>query len=159
MAGDIRAKERAIVTLTSTGGSLTNGSAGAANGTADLDARSSGNAPDDLVCQFELVCQWATITSIVKGTVAAELYLVPLLDGTNLPDVDTTSGSSALPYSAFAGSFTCIKAPGANTNMRFVSGEVSINPVLYRPYILNKSGQTIAANWTLKVVPIQAQYT
>jgi hypothetical protein len=159
MAGDLRAKERSIVTLTSSGGSLTNGSAGLGNATADFDARSSGNAPDDLQAQFELICQWATITSIAKDTVAADLYLIPVLDGTNVPAVDTTSGSSALPYAAFVGSFVCVKAPTANTDMRFVSPLITIAPRLYKAYILNKSGQTIAANWTLKVVSDQAQYT
>jgi hypothetical protein len=159
MAGDIRAKERSIVTLTTAGSSLTTGSAGAANGTADFDARSSGNFPDDLQAQFELVCQWATITGIVAGTIAGELYLVPILDGTNLPDVDLTSGSSRLPFSTLAGYFECVKAPTANTNMRIPSGNVSFNPLLHRPYILNKSGQTISANWTLKAVSVQAQYT
>jgi hypothetical protein len=159
MAGDLRAKERAIVTLTTTGGSATTGSAVIGNATADLDARSSGNAPDDLQAQFELVCQWATITSIVKDTVAADLYLIPVLDGTNVPDVDTTAGSSALPTSAYVGSFVCVKAPTANVNMRFVSPMVIISPRLYKAYILNKSGQTISANWSLKAVSDQAQYT
>ena len=159
MPGDIRAKERGMVTLTKTGASLTTGSAGAANGTADFDARSSGNFPDDLQAQFELVCQWATITSIVAGTIAAELYLVPLLDGTNLPDLDLTAGSSRLPYACYAGVFECQKAPVANTNMRFVTGNIAFNPLLLRPYLLNRSGQTISANWSLKAVSVQAQYT
>ena len=159
MAGDIRAKERAIVTLTTTGASLSTGSGGAANQTADFDARSTGNFPDDFQAQFELVCQWATITSIVAGTIAADLYLVPILDGTNLPDVDLTAGSSRIPYAAYAGSFECTKAPTANTNMRFISPVVPFNPVLMRPYIINKSGQTISANWSLKAVSVQGQYT
>lgn len=159
MAGDLRAKERAIVTLTTTGSSLTNGSAGAANGTADFDARSSGNFPDDLQAQFTLLCQWATITSITVGVVVAELYLLPAIDGTNFPDVDTTSGSSAIPGAAFAGAFVCAKAPTANTDMLFISPIVQFNPALHRPYILNRSGQTISANWTLKAIGVQAQYT
>lgn len=159
MPGDIRAKERGMVTLTTTGASLTTGSAGVANGTADFDARSSGNFPDDLQAQFELVCQWATITSIVAGTIAAELYLVPLLDGTNLPDLDLTAGSSRLPYACYAGVFECQKAPAANTNMRFVTGNIAFNPLLLRPYLLNRSGQTISTNWSLKAVSVQAQYT
>lgn len=159
MPGDLRAKERAIITLTSTGGSLTTGSAGAANATADFDARSTGNAPDDLQAQFELTCQWATITGIAAGTVVAELYLLPIADGTNAPDIDITAGSSRLPYAAYVGTFEATKAPTANTNARFVSGNVIFNPMLLRPYILNKSGQTITANWALKVVSVQAQYT
>lgn len=157
MAGNIKAKERSAITLTSTGSSLTNGSAGSAG--TDLDVRTSGNAEQDFQGQFELTCQWATITSIVKDTVAAELYLVPKLDGTNAPDVDTTAGSSALPRAAFVDVFTCVKAPTANTNMRLVTNIVNLAPRLYTAYILNKSGQTISANWTLKAVTDQAQYT
>lgn len=159
MAGLIAARERAIVTLTTTGASIATGSAAAANATADFDARSTGNFPDDLQAQFELVCQWATITSIVAGTIAAELYLVPILDGTNLPDVDLTAGTSRLPYSTYVGAFECTKAPTASTNMRFVTGNVTFNPTLMRPYILNRSGQTISANWSVKAVSVQAQYT
>ncbi len=157
MAGSIFAKERSIITLTSTGASLTNGSAGSAG--TDLDVRSSGNAAEDFQSTLELKCQWGTVTGIVKGTVVAELYLVPKLDGTNAPDVDTTSGSSALPYESFAAVFTAIKAPTASTDMRFITGTVNLQPILYTAYIINTSGQTISSNWTLKIVPAQAQYS
>ena len=159
MAGDIRAKERAIVTLTSTGLSIATGSAAVANATADFDARSTGNAPDDLQAQFTLQCQWATITGIVVNTVVAELYLLPAIDGTNFPDVDLTASTSAIPGAAYAGAFVCAKAPSANTNMLFISPNISFNPMLLRPYIINRSGQTMTANWTLKAVSVQAQYT
>ena len=159
MPGDLRAKGRSIVTLTATGGALTTSSAGLGNQTADFDARTAGNFPDDLQAQFELVCQWATITTIVAGTIAAELYLVPLLDGTNLPDVDLTGGASRLPFASYAGVFECVKAPVAATNMRFIMPNISFNPMLMRPYILNRSGQTISANWSLKAVSVQGQYT
>jgi hypothetical protein len=159
MAGNLTAKERAIITLTSTGASITTLSAAVANATADFDARSTGNFPDDLQAQFELTVQWATITGITVNTVVADLYLLPILDGTNAPDIDLTSGSSALPYSAYAGSFVATKAPTANTNARFVTGNVPFNPALLRPYILNRSGQTMTANWTLKAVGVQGQYT
>lgn len=157
MAGDIRAKERAIVTLTSTGSSLTNGSAGSAG--TDLDARAAGNFADDLQARFELTCQWATVTGITAGTPVAELYLVPKLDGTNLPGTDTTSGSSRMPAGTLVAVFDATKAPTANTDMRFVTGIVDLFPALYTAYIINKSGQTIAANWTLKAVGAQGQYT
>jgi len=157
MAGDLRQKERSAVTLTSTGASLTNGSAGSAG--TELDVRAAGNAADDFYAKFQLTCQWATITSIVLGTVAADLYLVPKLDGTNLPTVDTTAGSSALPWACYVGSFTCVKAPTANIDMVLISPTVQLDPLLYTAYIINKSGQTISANWTLKEVSIQGQYT
>lgn len=157
MPGDLRAKERAIVTLTSTGASLTTGSAGSAG--TDFDARAAGNAADDLQARFQLTCQWATITSIVAGTIAAELYLVPKLDGTNAPDVDATAGASVLPGSTYVGAFVCTKAPVANTNMIFVAAALDILPLLYTAYIIGRAGQTISANWSLKVVSAQGQYT
>ena len=157
MAGDLRAKERAAVTLTSTGASLTTSSAGSA--ATDMDVRAAGNAADDLLARFELTCQWATITGIVAGTIVAELYLVPKLDGTNAPDIDTTAGASRLPAGSFVATFDATKAPTASTNARFVTGLVELFPALYTAYIRNTSGQTISANWTLKVVSAQAQYT
>lgn len=158
MAGSIFAKERAAVTLTSTGASLATGNAAAAG--TDFDARSAGNAADDLQAQFELTCQWATVTGITVGTTVAELYLVPKLDGTNLPDMDTsTSGANVIPLSAYVGSFVATKAPTTSTNARYVTGNISFNPMLHTAYILNRSGQTIAVNWTLKTVSVQAQYS
>lgn len=157
MPGDLRAKERAIITLTSTGASLTTGSAGSA--ATDLDVRAAGNAADDLTARFELTCQWGTVTGIAAGTLLGELYLVPKLDGTNLPDVDTTGGTSRLPAGAFVAVFEATKAPTASTNARFITGQVELFPALFTAYLINRSGQTISANWTLKVVPVQAQYT
>ena len=160
MAGSIKAQERTAVTLTSTGASLTNGSAAAAG--TDLDARAGGNVPDDFQAQFELTCQWASITTAIgANTVVAELYLVPKIDGTNLPDMDLTAGSSVLPPSTLKGFFVATKSPTAGSNARFITDTFPISPRLYTAHILNKSGasNTISANWTLKVVGDQAQYT
>ena len=159
MPGKIAAAERAIVTLTTAGPSLSTGSAGVANATADFDARAGGNSPDDFQAVFELVCQWASVTGIVANSVAAELYLVPIVDGTNLPDVDLTAGSSALPLSGYASVFLCVKTPTAATNMRMPSFTVQFNPLLYRAYILNRSAQPMTANWSLRAVGVQGQYT
>lgn len=159
MAGDIFAKERAIITLTSTGASIAQNTAAVANATADLDCRSAGNAAEDLEAIFSLQCQWATVTNIVGNTPIADLHLIPALDGTNFPDVDTTASASNLGITTRVGSFICAKAPTANTNMLFVTAQVILLPILYRPYIINVSGQTISANWTLKVVTSRMQYT
>lgn len=156
MAGNITAKERAAVTLTSSGASIATGSAGSAN---DIDFRAGGNAPDDFEAVYELTCQWATITGIVAGTVVAELYLVPKLDGTNAIDIDTTASTSVIPGTCYAGAFQAAKAPVANTNMRFISPPEASHPLLYTAYIINRSGQTMTANWTLKAVSTQGQYT
>lgn len=157
MAGSIFSKERAAVTLTSTGGSITNSNSVAAG--TDIDFRTGGNAAEDFQVAFELLCQWATITGIVAGTVVADIYMVPKLDGTNLPDVDTTV-NNGLPPQCYVGSFTAVKAPTANTNMRFPSAVVpNVHPMLYTVYLCNRSGQTISANWTLKALSAQAQYS
>lgn len=157
MAGDIFSKERAIVTITSTGASATTASAVSAG--ADFDCRSGGGNPEDLEARFELTCQWATVTGIVAQTVVAEFYLLPKLDGTNLPDIDATGGASVLPASLYVSSFVATKTPTATTNARFQTGSILLFPTLYTPYILNRSGQTITANWTLKAVSARMQYT
>jgi hypothetical protein len=156
MAGNILLKEQAIVTLTSTGASLATGSAGLAG---QLDARAGGNAADMFAALFSLTAQWATVTGIAAGTVAADLYLVPAIDGASFPDIDTTAGASYIPYTMKAGSLIAAKAPTANTNALFQSAPVDLLPTLYNVYIVNKSGQTISANWALKVLAAAAQYT
>ena len=157
MAGNIGAKERAVIVLTSTGASMSSGSA-IAVGT-DLDARTGGNAPDDLLCKFQLTCQFATVTGIAVDTIIADIYLLPKLDGTNLPTIDATSGASALPYSCFVGSFVAVKVPTAAVDMLIVSPRVDLDPLLHTVHLIGRSGQTISANWVLKLIPWQAQYT
>lgn len=156
MAGSILLKEQAIVALTTTGASLASGSAGQAG---QLDARAGGNAADMFAALFSLTAQWATVTGIAAGTVMADLYLVPAIDGTNFPDIDTTSGAAYIPFTMKAGSFIASKSPPASTNMLFQSSQVDLMPVLHNVYILNKSGQTMSANWSLKVLAAAAQYT
>ena len=159
MAGDIFLKEGTIFTLESSGGSLTTGTAVAASTTFDVRSNGSAGVIQNREAIFELVCQWSTVTGIVAGTVAAELYLLPAIDGTNYPDVDTTGGASFISFTSFAGNFSCSKAPTASTNMRFNSQHIRLRPLLYKAYILNRSGQTIASTWTLKILTNRDQYT
>lgn len=158
MAGDIFAKEGSAVTITSTGASTSSGTAASA-GDIDLRAAGTANLIEAFEGQFELTAQWATITGITGGVSIADLFLVPKLDGTNAADVDTTATTSRAPLGAYADTFVCAKAPTANTNMRFITGIVKLFPMLYTVYIINRSGQTISANWALKVVAARAQYT
>src|SRR6266853_3703789 len=152
MAGDIFLKEGSIFTLESSGSSLTTGTAVAATNT--FDARSGGSVGvvQNREAIFEFLCQWSSVTGISAGTVAAELYLLPSVDGTNYPDVDTTGSTSFISYPAFACNFSCSKAPTGSTNMRFHSPHIRIRPLLYKAYMLNRSGQTISATWTLKIL-------
>lgn len=160
MAGNILWAERALVTLTSTGASLTNLS-GAAAGT-NLDARAAGNAADDLAAVFRLTCQWGTVTGIAAGTLIADLYLVPLVDGTNPPQIDLTAGASYIPFVHRVGGFYAAKAPTASTDTIFDTGSldsIPLMPLLYTAHIINRSGQTISANWSLGVVSAHKAYT
>jgi hypothetical protein len=164
MAGYIYARERSIFTLQDRTLTTTfaNGT-GLAAQTADLDVRAGGNAADDFLAIFELLCRWATVTGITKNTVVAELYLVPLIDGTNLPDVDLTAGSSAMSLTHFASVFMAAKAPTSATDMRFASGIIPLFPCLYRAYLINRSGQSITVtsgnSWQLRAVSAQQQYS
>lgn len=151
-------KEGTIATLEGNGASWSSGTALEAND-ATLDVRASGlsGVVQNLDAQCELVCQWATVTGIVAGVVIAELYLVPALDGTNYPDLDLTATTSFIPYPHYAGNFIASKAPSSNTDMRCASPVVRLRPWLYKAYVLNRSGQTVSAGWTLKVMSARLQ--
>lgn len=160
MPGELFWKERAIITLTSTGASLTNLSGGAAG--TDLDVRALGNAADDESAVFELTCQWGIVTGIAAGTLLADLYLVPKMDGTNLPQIDLTAGASYIPFAFRVGSFVAAKVPTAATDTRFVTNAldaIPVLPLLYTAHLINKSGQTISVNWILKVITAKRQYS
>lgn len=157
MAGDILAKEAAsLATIGTTGSTLTTGSA-VLVGT--LDARSGGALADLFAAVFSLTAQWATITGIAAGTTVADLYLVPVIDGTNSPDVDLTAGTSYIPFTYRVEGLVASKAPTANTNALFSTLPADLFPTLYNVYILNRSGQTISTGAVLKAMGAAAQYT
>lgn len=156
MAGSILAQQGTIQTVGSTGATLATGTAVSLGA---VDARSGGNVANLFSALFSLTAQWATVTGIAAGTTIADLYLVPAIDDTNYPDVDTTGGASYIPFTMRVGSFVAAKAPTANTNALFSSGAVDLLPVLYTAYIINRSGQTMASGATLKVRGSAAQYT
>jgi len=162
MAGNIFWKEQSIVILTSAGGALVNNGGGIANATASLDCRTGGNAAENFTAGFELsALQWGTITGIAAGTIVAELYLVPTLDGTNAPNVTIANASTDyISYNHLVGRFTnAVVTPVINTSYRLDVVNVDLQPFLYVPYLINRSGQTFTANWTLKFVSAQVQYT
>jgi hypothetical protein len=130
-------------------GSASNGSAVAAT-TADLDVRTAGNAALMTDFDFLLISQFATVTGIAANTVIADLFLLPKLDGTNLPQIDTTGGSSYIPPEFRVGSFRAAKVPVANTDTYYSITGVVLKPNLYTAYILNRAGQTQSANATLR---------
>lgn len=163
MAGNIFWNEQAIVTLTSSLGALVNNGGGVANGTANLDVRTGGNAAEMFTAAFELTVQWSTVTNITSGTVVGDLYLVPALDGTNFEQVQIGNASTDYIASNYrVGSFVNAIPSGTlatATNYLYAILNVDLQPLLYKPYIINRSGQTFTANATLKVVAAKAQYT
>lgn len=158
MAGNLLLLTGTAITVTSTGASTTNGSATSA-GTVDLRSGGTTNLIEQLQAIAELTCQWSTITGIVDGTIAADCYFVPALDGTNYASIDSTSGSAFISSNYHVGSFVVAPAPTASTNYRYATAVFDLFPALYTVYILNRSGQTISANWTLKLLPSAARYT
>lgn len=157
MAGNILSKEAAsLATIGTTAATLATGSAVLVG---QLDARAGGALADLFIALFSLTAQWTTITGIAAGTTIADLYLVPVIDGTSSPDVDLTAGASYIPYTMRAGSFVASKAPTAITNALFSSMPVDLFPTLYSVYILNRSGQTISTGAVLKAMGAAAQYT
>lgn len=158
MAGSFYLQTGTAVTVTSTGASTTNLSATSA-GTVDLRSGGMTNLIEQLQAIAELTCQWATITGIADGTIVADCYFVPALDGTNYASIDSAAGASYIPSNYRVGSFVAAPAPTASTNYRFALAPFDLFPALYTVYILNRSGQTISANWTLKLLADAARYT
>lgn len=158
MAGEIFLKEQAVATVTSSGASTTNLSATSA-GTIDMRTAGTTNLIENLVALAELTCQWGTTTNIAAGTIVADLYLVPVMDGTNAADIDATAGASYIAANYRVGYFVSPKTLSTSTDYRFVTAVFDVFPGKYTAYILNRSGQTISVNWTLKVVAARAQYS
>ena len=160
MAGNLALKTGTAVTITSTGAALTTGTAVSA-GTIDLRSGGTANLIEQLMAFLELTCQITTITGVIAGTIIADAYLVPALDGTNYVDVDTTGGASYIASNFRVGSFVSPKQLVTLTTYRFATPIFDLFPALYSVYILNRSGETINAsgNWTLKILAAEAQYT
>ena len=95
--------------------------------------------------EFVLRCQWATITSIENKTV--DLYAREI----NIDSTNDAIAPTATYTHRYIGSFR-ISAVAANTDqyMKLTAYDV---PKEGEYFIINSSGQTISAGWTLKVTP------
>ncbi len=151
MAGAIFQKEIAAVTLQdATSLALSNAAQVAAATT--LDNRSSGNGAESFRGTFQLTGGFGSGPSVGANV---DLYLVPALDGSTYATVDASG--HVMPSDCFIGSFFVILDQTAAQVMT-ISG-VELDPLLYKAYLSNGSGQQLSAGWTLKFVPEQAQYT
>ena len=149
MAGQIFEKEIAAVTLESSGSSQSNNTQVAASTV--LDNTSGGNGSQSQLFDFELNGGFGSSPSVGARI---DLYAVPAIDGTNYADVDTTNHN--MPSNCFVGSFYVVKSQtGAQ---RLVIEGVTLDPLKYKLYIDNQSGQTLSSTWALKVTPSQMQY-
>jgi hypothetical protein len=149
VAGSIFLKESAVVVLQNDNGASTANGVGVAIGT-NLDVRSAGNLAQNFWLNFELKTAVFGVAPAAGTTV--DLYLVPALDGTNFSDV-----TSNIPQSSYyVGSFLMLNQTAAfRSNVLGVPAQ----PLLYKAYIVNNSGQTLAVNWGIRCVPVQEQYT
>lgn len=153
MAGNIFAKETTVVVLQNdNGASIASTSASASSATA-LDMRTNGNGSECFWGNFELKAGASVSTSVASKTV--DLYLVPATDGTNYEDVDTVT--PFFPPNTYRGSFVMITS--ATTVRRMVIEGVPLQPMIYNAYLVNNLGQTISANWGLRVMVSEVQYT
>lgn len=156
--GDNFFKEHTPVTITSSGSSVADKTASSA-GVIDLRAAGTTNLIEDLQAFMELTCKFTTITGIIAGTLVGEAFLVPALDGSNYADIDTTSGASYIASAYRVGVFTSHKQLVTATDYKFATLPFDLFPALYTAYVLFRAGQTVTANWTLKIASARGQYT
>ncbi len=131
--------------LEASGGSCSNNAAVQAN-----DANLDNTTELGFTCDFVLNGGFGS--SVTPGG-AIQLYLVPIIDGTNAAALD-----SSTPYfqpSHFRGTFV---TPTNGTAARIMTVEgVPLGPYKYQAWLWNQSGQTLSSTWTLTAYPVKAQ--
>ena len=163
MAGSIFWQELAsssIFTVSSAVGTTPNNSSISLG---NIDCRSGGSTGlvEKFVLRAELITLWNVTTGMSVGGNAADLFLLPAIDGTNFPDFDATNtpgSASGIGPNAYVGSFIFNKAPTASTAVRMVSQEIDLYPRLYQVFLTNRSGQTNVTS-QLRVVADQFQFS
>jgi len=141
MAADLKQKAGTPQTLEASGASISNNAAGVADD-ADLDNTTA------LAFTYSFVLN-AGFGASVTANEDIELYLVPVIDGTNEADKDTST--PVFQPSHFAGVFI---TPTTGTAARRMTIEaVAVGPYKYKARLWNKSGQTISSTWTLTAYP------
>ena len=129
-------------TLEASGASCANGNIVQANDASYSTVTDGANFPDAV---FVLKLQFATVTSIENKVIA--LYARPLnIDGTNDAPAPT-----ATYLEKFVGSFI-LQASSAGIDQYLMLTAYDL-PKEAEYYLLNSTGQTVSAGWTLKVTP------
>lgn len=148
MATDFGLKAGTTTTVQTSGGSLANGTAVACS-TANLANQTN----LDSYVTFELVAGFGTSPTPPQSI---EVYLVPANDGANFADVNTTSGSSYISPSMFAGVIPVVLAQTASQRM-MSAAVIPVGPRLYKVYILNRTGVAMSFGWALNVYGMRYQ--
>ncbi len=108
------------------------------------------NSDDVPYARFILMCQWATVTNVANRAII--IHARPInIDSTN--DAVAPSASRLMPIGQFN-----VYAAATGTDYYFESSLCEL-PLLKSAqeiefYLENLTGQTISANWTLKIMPI-----
>jgi hypothetical protein len=129
-------------TLEANGASCASTAVAQANDASYSIASDGANFPD---ARFVFKGQFATVTSIENKTIA--LYARPL-------DIDSTNDApapTATYTQRYIGAFV-LQASATSTDQYLALIAYDV-PAAADYYILNNSGQTLSAGWTLKVTP------
>lgn len=150
MAGDIKRKAGATTTLVGSASSLllTTGSQTLGPTTLDNQTNLDRNVTVELKATF-------TASPTIDNPI--NLFLVPAGDNSTYPDVDTASSPPKIVPACLAATFSIVKnATGAQTLTNTVYG---LEPKAYRAYVVNSSGQSLSAGWSLISYGSLDQYT
>lgn len=128
--------------LEANGASFANGAMVQANDSSYSTASDGSNFPD---ARFVLKLQFSTVTSIENKVIG--LYARPL----NIDGANNAPAPTATYLEKFIGSFV-LQASSASTDQYLMLIGYDL-PREAEYYLLNNSGQTVAAGWTLKVTP------
>jgi hypothetical protein len=132
-------------TLEASGGSCSNNAAVQAND-ANLDNTT------ELGFTYDFTLSGGFGSSVTAGG-AIQLYLVPIIDGTNVATLD--SSTPLFQPSHFRGTFV---TPTNGTSARLMTVEgVPLGPYKYQAWLWNQSGQTLSSTWVLVAYPVKAQ--
>lgn len=129
-------------TLEASGASFANGAIVQANDSSYSTAADGSNFPDAV---FVLKLQFATVTSIENKVISLHARALNV-DGTNDAPAPT-----ATYLEKFIGSFVLYASAAATDQYLSLIGYDLPKEADY--YLLNSSGQTVSAGWTLKATP------
>lgn len=141
-----------VLQASGTGGGILNGAV------ATLSGYLYNNGNSGFLAFFgtaELVMHLSGWGAAVQSQKTVDFYLLPSRDGVNFPNVDTTNASLGAPY--FKGSF--VTTTSGNQQDRMTIETIPLMPLLYRGYLINNAGQTMASGWTVNFQAYQEAYT